>query len=83
MRRARAEDESLVDSESKLAARKFIERFGEDAPHEARIRAAELEVAGDPEGYRSWMDISSAARKLLRDEIHQLSGRRENHASRG
>ena len=83
MRRAQAGDELSDKSESNLAARKFIERFGKDAPHQARIRAAELEVAGDPEGYRSWMDISSAARKLLRDDIHQLSGRRENHASRG
>ena len=45
MRRAQAEDELLVDSECKIAARKFIERFGEDAPHQATIRAAELQAA--------------------------------------
>ena len=76
MRRAQAEGELSVDSESKLGARKFIERFGEDAPRQARIRAAELGAAGDPEGYRSWIDISNAARMLLRDEIHPRSGRR-------
>ena len=83
MRRAQAGDELSVDSECKFAARKFIERFGEDAPRQARIRATELEAAGDPEGYRSWMNISSAARKLLRDESHPPSGRRESHPSRG
>ncbi len=83
MRRAQAEEEVSLDNECKLAARIFIERFGEDAPRQASIRAAELEAVGDPEGYRSWMDISSAARKLLRDEIPPPSGRRENHASRG
>ena len=75
MRRARAGNELSVDRECKLAARKFIERFGEDAPRQARIRAAELEAAGYLEGYRSWMDISSAAILLLRDKFHPLSER--------
>ena len=83
MRRAQVEDEGSVDSECRLAARKFIERFGEDAPRQARIRAAELLDVGDPEGCRNWMDICSAARKLLRDESHPPSGRRESHPSRG
>ena len=76
MHRAQAEGELPVEMECKLAARKFIERFGEDASRQARIRAAELEAAGDREGYRSWMDISNAARTLLQDEIHPRSGRR-------
>ena len=57
MRRAQAEDEVLVDSECKLAARKFIERFGDDAARQASIRAKELRAAGDDEGHESWLSI--------------------------
>ena len=73
----------LVDSECKRAAKKFIERYGEDAPRQARIRAAELKAVGDIVGYRNWMDISSAARKLQQGEIHPPLGRQNNDPFRG
>ena len=43
----------MIDEiENRRAAEKFIERFGNDAAREAKIRAAELRAAGDAEGHK-------------------------------
>ncbi len=58
----------MIDNiENKRAAEKFIERFGEDAAREAKIRAAELRAAGDTEGYKNWMAIHDEIESLLKE----------------
>ena len=54
------------DDMIKPAARKLIERFGDQAFREAHIRAEELLVAGDREGHELWMEI--------RDEVGRMTG---------
>lgn len=48
------------------AARQLIERYGADAPKEARMRANELAAAGDTEGHSLWCDIHDTAVEMLR-----------------
>ena len=43
--------------EHRLAAKKFIERYGDDDARQASIRAEELRAAGDDEGHESWLSI--------------------------
>ena len=47
------------------AARQLIERYGVDAPRQARIRADELAAAGDVEGRSLWRDIYNTVVELL------------------
>lgn len=49
------------------AARQLIERYGADAPRQARLRADELAAAGDAEGYRLWRDIDETVAEMLRE----------------
>lgn len=51
------------------AASAFIERFGARAVEEARLRAYELEEAGDDAAQRTWLRIAAAAEAML----HQKS----------
>ena len=53
--------------ENRRAAEKFIERFGEDAMREAKIRAVELRAVGDIEGHKNWMAIHGEIESLLKE----------------
>ncbi len=59
----------MIDNiENRRAAEKFIERFGEGATREAKIRAAELRAAGDTEGHKNWMAIHDEIKSLLKEK---------------
>ena len=47
------------------SARNFIDRFGKDAPVEARQRANELRQAGNAEAHDTWMQISKQVKCLV------------------
>ena len=49
-----------------VAVRRFISRFGPEAPREAALRAAELASAGDIEGSAMWHSIEVEAMRILR-----------------
>jgi hypothetical protein len=49
-----------------VAARNFLERFGDKAPAEAQRRARELQEAGKGGGYVTWMLIYDEVRVLLK-----------------
>ena len=53
------------ETEIGLTAKRFVERFGKDAPREATIRANELRAAGHVEEYDIWMSIFSEVKSLL------------------
>ncbi len=48
-----------------VAAKNFIERFGEDAPAEAKRRAQEMHIFGKANGYATWMLIYEEVKALL------------------
>lgn len=50
------------------AARQLIERYGADAPRQARLRADELAAAGDAEGRSLWRDIYNTVVELQHGE---------------
>ncbi len=50
-----------------MAARNFVERFGDDAPAEAKRRAQEMHIFGKAEGYATWMKILEQVKVLLND----------------
>ena len=52
-------------SEIRAAARKFIERFGAEAPHQAAMRADELLSLGDYQGRTRWQLIHREVTALL------------------
>ena len=49
-----------------VAARNFLDRFGDKAPIEAQRRAKELQEAGKGGGYVTWMLICDEVRVLLK-----------------
>ena len=51
-----------------LAARNFVDRFGEDAPAEAQRRAREMKIFGKAEGYHTWMEIYELVKILVEGE---------------
>ena len=51
------------------AARNFVDRFGKDAPAEAKQRADELREAGNSEGYDTWMLIYEQVKRLVEGGI--------------
>ena len=53
------------ETEIRLTANRFVERFGKDAPREATIRANELRAAGHVEEFNIWMSIYSEVKSLL------------------
>ena len=55
------------DDEIWRAARRFVERFGADAPRQAMLRARELRAAGDEEGFAMWELIRAKATFFLDD----------------
>lgn len=54
-------------NDSTLAAKLFIDRFGDDAPDEARRRATEMRLFGETVGYETWMNIL--------DQINDITGK--------
>ncbi len=56
----------MVGSEKILiAARKFVKRFGKDAPAEAKRRAQEMHLFGRTEGYAAWILILEEVEALI------------------
>jgi hypothetical protein len=51
----------------RAAAEKFIERFGNDAPNQANIRANELLQAGNIQGRTRWQLIGKEVALLMTD----------------
>ena len=51
------------------SARNFVDRFGKDAPVEARQRANELRQAGNAAGHDTWMQIYEQVKRLVEDCI--------------
>ena len=43
--------------EHRLAAEKFIERYGDDDARQASVRVEELRAAGGDEDHESWLSI--------------------------
>ena len=53
------------ETEIRLTAERFVERFGKDAPRQAKIRANELRAAGHVEEYDIWVSIFTEVKSLL------------------
>ncbi len=53
------------ETEIRLTAERFVERFGKDAPRQATIRANELRAVGHVEEYDIWMSIYTEVKSLL------------------
>jgi len=53
------------ETEIRLTAERFVERFGKDAPRQATMRANELRAAGHIEEYDIWMSIFTEVKSLL------------------
>lgn len=47
------------------AAKNFVERFGDDAPAEAKRRAQELRFAGNAASATTWMQIYEEVKVLV------------------
>lgn len=47
------------------AAKNFVERFGDDAPAEAKRRAQELRFAGNVASATTWMQIYEEVKVLV------------------
>jgi hypothetical protein len=47
------------------AAKNFVERFGDDAPAEAKRRAEELRRAGNVDSAATWMQIFEEVKVLV------------------
>ena len=47
-----------------MAAKNFFERFGTDAPAEAKKRAEELQTAGNVGGHATWIQIYEEVKAL-------------------
>lgn len=52
------------DLKISLAAKNFFERFGKDAPAEAKRRAEELQRAGNASGLATWVQIYEEVKVL-------------------
>ncbi len=55
----------IDETEIRLTAERFVERFGKDAPRQATIRANELCAAGHVAEYDIWISIYSEVKSLL------------------
>ena len=60
------------DTKISQAARNFVDRFGKDAPAEAKKRANELREAGYSEGHNTWMLIYEQVKFLVEDGTEGL-----------
>ncbi len=52
------------ETEIRLAAERFVERFGKDAPRQATIRANEPRAAGHVEDHDIWISLYSEVKSL-------------------
>ncbi len=59
------EDGELAPEHVTSSTKRFVERFGKDAPRQATIRANELRAAGHVEEFDIWMSIYSEVKSLL------------------
>ncbi len=70
----------IDESEIRLTAEHFVERFGKDAPQQVSIRARELHAAGHAEEYDIWISIYREVKSLLvkgrKSAGSRLDGRR-------
>tara|TARA_B100000315_G_scaffold219315_1_gene221169 strand:- start:39 stop:320 length:282 start_codon:yes stop_codon:yes gene_type:complete len=48
-----------------IAARKFVKRFGNNAPAEAKRRAQEMQLFGRAKGYAAWKSILEEVEALI------------------
>ena len=55
------------DTNISQAARNFVDRFGKNAPAEAKQRANELQEAGNAVGHKTWMLIYEQVKRLVED----------------
>ena len=55
------------------SARKMIERYGDDARHEVKLRIRELEERGQSDARRYWKRIEKALETLLGNQGSDLS----------
>jgi len=53
------------DTKISVAAKNFVERFGDDAPAEAKRRAEELRQAGNVDSAVTWTQIYEEVRILV------------------
>ncbi|MCZ6467879.1 MAG: hypothetical protein O6829_11465 [Alphaproteobacteria bacterium] len=60
------------DTKIPQAARNFVDRFGKDAPAEAKQRANELLEAGNADGHNTWMLIYEQVKRLVEDGTEGL-----------
>lgn len=60
--------EDMTDENDLRAAKQFIERFGNDAPRQARQRAEELSIQGDSEAATVWLRLVETVTALLESE---------------
>ena len=68
-----APQEKTMTEDAKIpqAARNFVDRFGKDAPAEAKQRANELREAGNSEGHDTWMLIYEQVKRLVEDGVER------------
>ncbi len=57
-----------ANNNTETAARHLINRFGDDAIRQAKIRATELRDNGEAEGYALWLQISEAVELMLAEK---------------
>lgn len=55
----------IRDAKIPLAARNFVDRYGKDAPAQAKRRAEELQRAGQADGHVTWMRIYEEVKRLV------------------
>jgi len=55
----------IDDGKLNIAAKNFVERFGRDAPHQAKRRAQEMQIFRKADNYALWMMIYEKAKELL------------------
>ncbi len=55
------------DTKIPQAARNFVDRFGKEAPAEAKKRANDVREAGNAEGHNIWMLIYERVQRLVED----------------
>jgi hypothetical protein len=53
------------NSKLSVAAKNFVERFGDDAPAEAKRRAEELRRSGNTDSATTWMQIYEEVKVLV------------------
>lgn len=58
----------IEENKIPLAVKNFVERFGKDAPAQARKRAEELRDVGNKDGYDTWILIYEKVRTMVEDE---------------